>query len=82
MDFISEYSDAELMLIEQISPHWRNVIEQCFINPPNLYDILAKEAFINDKKGPEFDALRKVCIACKKSSPYRLTPEFDDLCSF
>ena len=77
-----EYSKAERKLIESISPHWRKVIEQTNINPPNLYKILAQECFIQNTTGPDVEALRRACKAVDKCSPYRMTPEFDKLCEF
>ena len=77
-----EYSEAEKKLIAKISSHWEKVITLTNINPPNLYCIMAKEAFIENRQGPEFEALRRVCKACEKCNPYRRTPEFDKLCEF
>lgn len=75
-----DYSKAEQILIKQISAHWFDIIHKTDINPPNLYNILAQEAFVDNKHGPEFEALRKVCKALRDSKIYRCTPEFDKLC--
>lgn len=76
------YSEAEYKLIAKISSHWSKVITLTNINPPNLYAIMAQEAFIENKQGPEFEALRRACQACNTCKPYRFTPEFDKLCEF
>lgn len=79
---MTQYSNAEVNLIEKISPHWGDIITKSDINPPDLYKILAYEAFINNSSGPEFDALRRVCRAIYQCKIYRMTKEFDKLCEF
>lgn len=81
-DFKLEYSDAEKKLIEKLSSHWASVITKTQIAPFNLYTILAKEAFVHNRVGPEIEALRRVCIALEQCKIYRMTPEFDKLCKF
>ena len=82
MDSIDEYSEAELKLIEAVSPAWLAILKQSYVNPPNLWNILATEVFISGKTGPEIEALRRVCKACRDCTIYRKTPEFDKLCEF
>lgn len=79
---VCEYSDAEKRLIAACSSHWRRIIDRTEINPPNLYDRLALEAFINKEKGPHIEALRRACKALSVCKPYRMTKEFDELCNF
>ena len=69
-------------LITAISPSWAEVIKTSYINPPNLFNLLATEAFIEGKTGPAVDALRRVCKSLRDCSVYRMTPEFDKLCEF
>lgn len=77
-----DYSEAERRLISKLSNHWINVIDKTSITPHRLYEILATEVFIENKQGPEIEALRKVMKACLDCKPYRMTPEFDELCQF
>ena len=76
------YSDAELKLINVISPNWATMIGNTIIDPPNLYKLLAVQVFINNRTGPEIEALRRVCKAIYGGLPCRHTPEFDVLCEF
>jgi hypothetical protein len=75
-----DYSEAEQTLIKTISEHWFDVIHKTDINPPNLYRIMAEEAFVDNRRGPAIEALRRVCKALRDSKIYRCTPEFDKLC--
>lgn len=76
------FSKAERKLISTLSPHWFSVISKTSINPPKLYQILAVDAFIENKSGPEIEALRRVVNAIEKCNPYRMTEAFDKLCEF
>ena len=76
------YSDAELKLINAISEQWAAIISNAVIDPPNLYKLLAVGVFIDNRVGPEIEALRRVCKAIYDGLPYRHTPEFDALCEF
>lgn len=82
IDYIDRFSKAEQRLIREVSEHWYNVIQKTDIPGPNVYQILAYESFINNSQGTHIEALRRVCKACEECSPYRLTPEFDELCKF
>ena len=79
---LSMYSEAEQKLIGAISKHWLDVITKTEINPPTLYRCLAEEVFVEDRKGPEVEALRRCCKAIITCNPYRMTKEFDSLCEF
>ena len=76
------YSDTELKLINAISKEWAAIISNTVIDPPNLYKLLAVQVFIDNRVGPEIEALRRVCKAIYGGLPYRRTPEFDKLCEF
>jgi hypothetical protein len=79
---MGEYSKAELKLISVLSSHWFNIIKQTSIIPSSIYGMIAQELFIENRQGPEVDALRRVCRAISDCKPYRRTPEFDALCKF
>lgn len=76
------YSEAELKLIKAISPHWYGVVHKAEVSQPSLYNILAHECFIENKRGSEVDALRRACKALSECRVYRMTEEFDQLCEF
>jgi hypothetical protein len=77
-----EYSEAEKKLISAISPHWSIIASQTSIDPWAMYKILMENCFIENRQGPEIEALRRVVTALSKCTPYRMTPEFDKLCEF
>lgn len=79
---LCKYSESEQRLIRSISEHWSGIISKTDINPPSLYGILAMECFEQNKVGPETDALRRVIKSLRECKPWRLTPEFDELCNF
>jgi hypothetical protein len=75
-----EYSEAEKTLIKSISEHWYEIIHQTNIVPINVYRALAVTCFLENRTGPEVEALRRVVSAIEECKIYRMTPEFDDLC--
>jgi hypothetical protein len=77
----NNYSDKEFAMIQAISPHWARLITESKVDfcPPTVLEIVAKEAFIEDMKGPAVDSLRRCLKAFNKGKVYRMTPEFDDL---
>jgi hypothetical protein len=44
-----------------------------------FYEIVVRDAFINNKTGPAVESLRRCAAAIEHCSPYRRTPEFDAL---
>lgn len=57
------------------------LIEVGSIIAPKAYEIAALNAFLDHKSGPTTEALRRAVRASHKASPYRMTPEFDALCT-
>ena len=47
--------------------------------PPNLYEIVAKVCFYEDRKGKDVESLRRCVRAVENCNPYRMTEEFDAL---
>jgi hypothetical protein len=81
-DSFCEYSESELKLIGSINGHWLNIVQKTYLDPTSLYRILAMECFEQNRVGPETDALRRVIKSLRECKPWRLTPEFDELCNF
>lgn len=79
---MNEYSAAEEKLIGKLSAHWLNLIQTHSFNPTHVYTTLALEAFTENRQGPEVDCLRNVVKAISQCNPYRITPEFDALCTW
>jgi hypothetical protein len=69
-----KYSDKEIKLFERLG--YKDLL---FSEPYQLYQIVALDAFMNDKTGEDVDSIRKCLKAFKVGKPYRLTKEFDDL---
>lgn len=79
-----KYSEKELRLIRVISFHWYDIIinNKTDVSPPAIYDILALNMFIENRTGPEVDALRRAVTAIHDCTCYRNTPEWDELITF
>lgn len=77
----NSYSDKEFAMIQAISPHWAKLISESKVDfcPPTVLEIVAREAFIEDMKGPAVESLRRCLKAFLKRNVYRMTPEFDEL---
>lgn len=80
---MNDCTEAELKMIRAISEHWYNLVTgDTEFNTPRVFSILAEECFIEDRRGPEVDALRRALGALQKCKIYRHTKEFDELCTF
>ena len=77
---MTEYTDPEIRLIQQFSNDWKVLISH--LSPHKLFGTLAWDAFIENRTGPEVEALRRVCAALNGGTVRRYTPEFDVLCKF
>lgn len=77
----NSYSDKEFAMIKAVSPYWAKLISESKVDfcPPTVLEIVAKEAFLEDMKGPAVDSLRRCLKAYTKGKVYRITSEFDEL---
>lgn len=77
----NSYSDKEFAMIQAISPHWAELISETRVDfcPPTVLDIVAREAFLENKTGPAVESLRRCLKAFHAGKIYRMTPEFDEL---
>jgi hypothetical protein len=69
-----EYSAKELRLIEALSPHIYKLITNNLFNdvpPPRVFEMIIFDLFLEDKKGPAVEALRRAYKAFKKCEVYR-----------
>jgi hypothetical protein len=68
-------------MIKAISPYWGELLLNTNVNfsPPVVLDILAREAFIKNMKGPAVDSLRRCLKALDAGKIYRKTVEYDNL---
>lgn len=78
---LNSYSDKEFAMIQAISPYWAKLISETNgdFNPPNVLELVAREAFIENKTGPAVDSLRRCLKAFLNKKVCRMTPEFDEL---
>ncbi len=70
-----EYSSAEIRLIR----HFEYLKIAQSLSPPELYRIMAMDAFIKNKQGPFVNALRKCVAAMQNCTVCRSTDEWDRL---
>lgn len=49
------------------------------LEPITMYRIALEDAFLNSKKGPGVESLRRCYKALTSGTPHRLTPAFDAL---
>lgn len=77
----NSYSDKEFEMIKSISPHWAKLISETKVDfcPPTVLDLVAREAFLENKTGPAVDSLRRCLKAFHAGKIYRMTTEFDEL---
>ena len=69
-----QYSEKELKLIEQLG-----YMDLPSVEPITLYRIMAMNLFKENKTGVLVDSVRRCLDAIDNGTPYRLTPEFDEL---
>ena len=69
-----QYSEKELKLIEQLG-----YMDLPSVEPIVLYRIMAMNLFKENKTGVLVDSVRRCLNAIDNGTPYRLTPEFDEL---
>ena len=76
---MTDFSEKELLMIKVLSPHWHKMVTEVDFNEPTVLDILGKECFLEERKGPAVDSLRRCLKAISECKPYRKTKEYDDL---
>jgi hypothetical protein len=69
-----QYSEKELKLIEQLG-----YMDLPSVEPIVLYRIMAMDLFKRNETGVLVDSVRRCLNAIDNGTPYRLTPEFDEL---
>jgi hypothetical protein len=78
----TNFSKKELDMIEILSPNWYDLIKNKRIeitSEPSILEIIGMDCFLENKSGPAVDSIRRCLIALKKSNPYRLTEEYENL---
>ena len=76
-------SEAEKTLFIALGEEWLlPLVESGSIIAPKAYEMAALNAFLENRQGPAEKALRRAIRACHRADPYRMTPEFDALCTF
>lgn len=75
------YSPSELEMIRRISTHWHKLIteDKVDIAPIRVFEILAKECFLQRLEGSAVDSLRRCLKALEQGIVYRNSPEWEAL---
>lgn len=77
---ISEYSKKEMKMIRSISPNIADLAESNeTLSPVTILEMTARQAFIDDVKGPAVESLRRCMKSIRDCNPYRNTPEYEQL---
>jgi hypothetical protein len=71
-----KYSEKEIALIKLMG--YSELINNP-IEPPTLYNIMGKMAFVENRQDKAAESLRKCLKAFNFGWPYRMTKEWDDL---
>lgn len=76
---MNNYSEKEKLFLTKIGYGKFIDLDDCHINPMNVYAMAARKAFVENWTGDDADSLRRICKAIDEGKIFRLTKEFDDL---
>ena len=76
---LEQYSEKEIELFTRLGLQSMMEVYPC---PPKLYQDVALNLFKEKRSGPLVESVRRCLIAIEKCSPYRKTPEWEDLIQF